>query len=380
MSNELFDFGFVLSQPSSIKIIGIGNGGCKAVEKISLNNNQDVDCLVCNTDASSLERTNVTDKLQLGLTLTGGKGTGSSPECGEESARESIDDIQHKLEDGTQMVLLVACLGGGTGTGATPVIAQIARDMGLLTIAIVTTPALDEGIKRHKQAAIGLRQIHAEVDSVLQIDHDQLIKHIGDMPLSSIIHNSDILLNSVIRGLCNTIILKGNVNVDFADVETVLSESGSFIIALGKGRGARKGMDALEMALESPLLGEDGIVGVDNILLNIIFGKNELTLSEVGEIIDTLQRIAGVDTDIIWGDSENDDLNDEIEIVLIVTGKVIKTYIEKKYLLGDLDQKDMIETPKETENEIKSSKSEMLIDDWFYNQFNQLFEENDSQK
>ncbi|MCL3782417.1 cell division protein FtsZ [Prolixibacteraceae bacterium JC049] len=378
MNEALFDFGFVVTQPSTIKVIGVGGGGCNVVGKMYSKGVANVDCIVCNTDLSALSENEVPDKVQLGISLTEGRGAGNLPERGEEAARESQEEIRSKLEDGTQLVFLVVCLGGGTGTGAAPVIAQIARELGIVTIAVVTTPALAEGKKRHSQAQKGLADLKNNVDSMLQIDGERLLSFYGDLSLSQVFDTSNELLRQTVRGLCNVITLPGDINIDFADVETVLAQSGRFLFGIGRATGKRRGLEALENALNTALLSKQELKKGDNFLLNMVTGDKELTMSEIGKIIDTLQEVAGTNADIIWGNAVNSELGDEVEVTLVVTGKEIKfKELQAKSSAKKQPAKQKIAGQTEEEPE-KKNKSEDLINDWFFKQFNQLFDDDAS--
>lgn len=381
MNNVLFDFGFVVTQPSTIKIIGVGDGGCKVVEKMYTNGMNDVDCLVCNTDLSALAENVVPDKIQLGVSLTEGRGAGNLPQKGEEAARESQEEIRSKLEDGTQLLFLVVCLGGGTGTGAAAVISEIAKDLGILTIAVFTTPALAEGNRRCIQAQEGIHSLKENVDSMLQIDGERLLKFYGDLSPSQIFSMSNELLRQVVVGLCNIVSLTGAINIDFADMETVLEQSGRFLMGTGRATGQDRGLKALNNALKSVLLSKQELKKGDSFLLNMVTGNKELTMSEIGEIIDTLQKMAGMNANIIWGIAEDSKLEDNVEITIVATGDRIVFEDEVTTSVSrEEPQRLQVSTIKNRKKPEKRKKSEDLIDDWFFKQFNQLFDEEMTQK
>jgi cell division protein FtsZ len=277
-----------------------------------------VDFMVCNTDAQALEASPVPVRLQLGTTLTEGLGAGNDPERGKQAALENINDIKNILE-GARMLFITAGMGGGTGTGAAPVIADLARKMDILTIAVVTVPAIVEGQKRFNQAIEGVKKLEPVVDSMLVINNLKLQKIYGKLPASVAFRKADNVICTAVKGVAEIITLHGNINIDFADVKTVLSGSKVFLMGTGAALGEERAMTALEEALHSPMLDSSDIHGAKDILLNIVSGADEITMDEVGKIIDTMQAKAGVDANIIWGTGFDSRLEHQISITVIAT-------------------------------------------------------------
>jgi cell division protein FtsZ len=258
--------------------------------------------------------------VRLGDTLTEGRGAGNMPELGREAASESIDEIRALLEGTTDMVFITACMGGGTGTGAAPVIAEVCKELGILTIAVVTVPAKSEGSKRYNQAIEGVNQIKEHVDSLLVINNDKIREIYGNLPASQAFSKADEILATAVKGIAEIITLHGSINIDFADVSTVLKGSRVFIMGSGYAEGEGRAYRAVEEALESPLLDSNDIYGTDEILLNITSGTDEITIGEIGDIIEHLQDKAGDDANIIWGNGFDDSLGSKICVTIVATG------------------------------------------------------------
>lgn len=320
MTEELVKFQFSRSSPSIIKVAGVGGGGCNAVNHMFESGIKDVDYLVCNTDAQALMNSPVPVKIQLGVTLTEGRGAGNSPEMGEEAARENYEDIKQVLEENTKMLFITAGLGGGTGTGAAPVIAKLAHELGILTIAVVTIPSPAEGKKRYNQAIEGIRKLMEYTDSMLVVCNQKLHSIYGDLPARQAFKLADDIVKTAVKGVAEIITLPGNINIDFADVHTVMHESKVFIMGTGYAKGKERALTAVKAALKSPLLDNNDIFGTRNILLNIISGTEEITIGEIGEIIEYLQREAGQEADIIWGNGYDESIGEEISVTIICTG------------------------------------------------------------
>jgi cell division protein FtsZ len=259
-------------------------------------------------------------KIQLGVTLTEGRGAGNKPEMGEEAARENYADIRNALKENTKMVFITAGMGGGTGTGAAPVIASLARELNFLTIAVVTIPSPSEGKKRFNQAMEGIRKMSQYVDSMLIVSNQRLTTIYGDLPASEAFKRADDIVATAVKGVAEIITIHGNVNIDFTDVQTVMQNSKVFIMGTGYATGKDRAMNAVKQALESPLLDSNDIHGTKNILLNIISGTDEISMGEIGEIIDALQEKAGQDADIIWGNGYDESLGDSISVTILATG------------------------------------------------------------
>ncbi len=322
MSDELINFQFPKATSSIIKVIGVGGGGCNAVSHMCEEGIRGVDYIICNTDSQALETSIVPIKIQLGVTLTEGRGAGNQPEMGEEAARENYEDLKKVLKDNTKMLFIAAGMGGGTGTGAAPVIASLARELDILTIAVVTVPSPSEGKKRYGQAMEGIKKLSESVDSMLVISNQRLHSIYGDLPARQAFKMADNIITTAVKGVAEIITVHGNVNIDYADVKTVMQKSSVFIMGTGYAIGDGRAMEAVNMALESPLLDSNDIFGTKNILLNIISGKAEVTIGEIGEIIETLQERAGQEADIIWGNGYDENLGDKISVTILATGFV----------------------------------------------------------
>jgi len=320
MIDELFNFGLERTNSSIIKVIGVGGGGCNAVKNMFEAGIEGVNFMVCNTDAQAMQNNPVPIRIQLGVTLTGGRGAGNLPEQGEQAAIENLDDIREMLEGTTKMVFITAGMGGGTGTGAAPVIARLARELDILTIAVVTIPSRSEGKRRFDQALEGVEKLREHVDSMLVISNEKLHKIYGNLPASQAFKKADNIITTAVKGVAEIITLHGNINIDFADVSTVMAGSEVFIMGTGLAEGPNRAMNAVRQALESPLLDSSSIRGTKDILLNIISGTEEITMSEIGEIIDYLQDEAGQDATIIWGNGTDPKLGDQISVTIIATG------------------------------------------------------------
>ena len=329
MAEEFVNFNFPKSSSSIIKVLGVGGGGCNAVTHMYKEGIAGVDFILCNTDAQAMENSPVPVKIQLGVTLTEGRGAGNRPEMGEEAARENYDDIKRALEGSTKMLFITAGMGGGTGTGAAPVIAELAKQLDILVIAVVTVPSPAEGKKRHGQALQGIEKLRELVDSMLVINNKKLQKLYGDLPARQAFEKADNIVATAVKGVAEIITVHGNINIDFTDVFTVMSESKVFIMGTGYASGEGRAMNAVNQALESPLLDNNDIFGAKNILLNIISGKEEITMGEIGEIIDTLQERAGQDADIIWGNGYDQSLDSDISITILATGFITKSEAEE---------------------------------------------------
>jgi cell division protein FtsZ len=319
-AEDLLNFGFQHDYHSIIKVVGVGGGGGNAVNHMYRQGIAGVDFLVCNTDAQALDNSPVPVKVQLGVSLTEGRGAGNKPKRGEQAAIENLAEIREVLETGTKMVFITAGMGGGTGTGAAPVIAQLAREMDILTIAVVTLPSVKEGRLRYEQAVEGIKKLERYVDSLLVINNENLHKVYGDLPARAAFAQADNIVAAAVKGCAEIITLHGNINIDFADVNTVMRQSGVFIMGTGFAEGENRAMRAAEEALKSPLLDSNDIYGTENILLNITSGDDEVRMGEIGDIIDYLQNAAGDNANIIWGNGYDPSLGSKISVTIIATG------------------------------------------------------------
>ena len=303
-----------------IKVIGVGGGGSNAVNTMYDRGIQGVDFIICNTDAQALEASPVPVKVQLGMTLTRGQGAGSLPEVGRNAAIESIDEVKKLIGDNTSMVFITAGMGGGTGTGAAPVIAQAAREMDILTVGIVTIPFQFEGKRRTAQAQKGLEQIRESVDTLLIIRNDKLRELYGNLAIRTAFSNADEILCTAAKGIAEVITLTGEINVDMNDVNTVMRNSGRAIMGSGKASGEGRARTAVIEALESPLLNDCDITGAHFVLLNITFGNEEILMDEIMEITDFIQSAAGQSAEVIWGYGVDESLTDDLCVTVIATG------------------------------------------------------------
>ncbi|MCX6257709.1 MAG: cell division protein FtsZ [Bacteroidia bacterium] len=305
---------------STIKVIGVGGGGSNAVNHMYNAGIAEVVFAVCNTDVQALKISPVPIKIQLGATLTGGRGAGNKPETGRMSAVETIDQIDEILKDDTRMVFITAGMGGGTGTGAAPVIAKTARERGILTIGIVTLPFRFEGKRRIDQAIKGIRELQDYVDSLLVINNEKLREMYGNLKISDAFLVADNILTIAARSIAEIITIQGYVNVDFSDIKTVMKDSGLAIMGSATASGEGRAEKAVRNAISSPLLDNNEIAGAKNILLHVSSGTQEVTMDEIGIISDFLQEQAGAQTNIIWGNSINPALGEQLSVTIIATG------------------------------------------------------------
>lgn len=305
---------------SIIKVMGIGGGGSNAVNHMYNQGIQGVDFIVCNTDSQALDMSPVPTKIQLGPSLTEGRGAGSLPHVGKNAAIENLEDIKALLETNTKMIFITAGMGGGTGTGGAPVIAEAARQMGILTVGIVTLPFSFEGRKRRLQADEGINELRKNVDTLLIISNDKLREEYGNLKLTEAFSKADDILTTAAKGIAEIITVAGNINVDFNDVETVMKDSGVAIMGRGVAEGENRAINAVEEALISPLLNDNKIKGASNILLYIAYGEEEISMDEVAEITDYIQQEAGSTAEVIWGHGNDSSLGNKISVTIIATG------------------------------------------------------------
>lgn len=316
--NILFDM--PKSQSNTIKVIGVGGGGSNAVNHMFQQQIKGVDFVICNTDAQALENSPIPNKIQLGANLTSGLGAGANPEIGEQAAKESIIEIQQMLNTQTKMVFITAGMGGGTGTGAAPIIAKIAKDMDILTVGIVTMPFQFEGRMRSKQAQIGIDALRSNVDSLIVINNNKLREVYGNLGFKAGFSKADEVLSTAAKGIAEVITHHYKQNIDLHDAKTVLSNSGTAIMGSAKEAGSSRAKNAIVKALDSPLLNDNKITGAKNVLLLIVSGSNEVTLDEIGEINDYIQTEAGFEANIIMGIGEDESLEDAIAVTIVATG------------------------------------------------------------
>lgn len=318
--DNLEEFNLEDSSDAEIKIIGIGGGGGNALNYMYNMGIRDVDYVICNTDAQALENSLIRKRVQLGATLTEGRGAGNKPDVGRQAALENIEDVKKALGTNTKMVFITAGMGGGTGTGGAPVVAEECHKLGYLTVAIVTIPFRNEGRRRVKQAFEGIKELDKYVDSLLVVNNERIRDMYGDFKISEAFSRADNILATAARGIAEIITVPGYINVDFADVETVMQKSGMAVMGSGVATGENRAEEAIEQALNSPLLNNNDIRGSRNVLLHITSGEKEVTMEEVGRITDYVQNRAGFDADLIWGNGIDENLDEELSVTIIATG------------------------------------------------------------
>ena len=350
----MLNFDLPKNQSSIIKVIGVGGGGSNAVTHMYHQGIKGVDFIICNTDAQAMEASPVPTKIQLGATLTSGLGAGAVPSVGKNAALENKEDIRSILEKNTKMLFITAGLGGGTGTGAAPVIASVARELGILTVAIVTLPFSFEGRKRKQHAEEGIAELKRHVDALLIITNDKLRELYGNLTLRAAFSHADDVLTIAAKGIAELITVTGYINVDFEDVRTVMKDSGVAIMGVGIASGENRASLAIEQAMSSPLLNDDNVEGANNILLYIVSGKDEIKMDEVSEITEYIQAKTKSFTEVIWGNGIDESLEDKISVTVIATGfddehkNKTKPDIKPARIIHSLDGKSgvIVEEPK----------------------------------
>lgn len=310
------------SNNSIIKVIGVGGGGCNAVNEMFRQGIKSVDFMICNTDTQALAISPVVDKLQLGNVITRGLGAGCNPEQGKKAAEESIELIKEKLQGLTEMVFLTAGMGGGTGTGATPVIAKVAKEMGLLTVAVVTLPFRDEGSEFMKRAVLGIRELEKYVDCLLIIDNQKLYKIFGDLTIFEAFPKADTVLSTAVKGIAEIITRPGFINVDFADVRMVMNNSGMALMGSGSAEGDNRAIRAVEEAFSSPLLNDFDLTTARNVLVNITSGKEKgLTMAELSQIMEYVKEYTGNNPEHFKrGVVCDESMGEAISVTIVATG------------------------------------------------------------
>ncbi len=317
---ENISFDLPKNQSNVIKVIGVGGGGSNAINHMFQQGIKGVDFVICNTDAQALENSSIPNKIQLGVSLTEGLGAGANPEVGEQSAVESYEEIKRMLDTNTKMIFITAGMGGGTGTGAAPIIAKMAKELDILTVGIVTIPFQFEGRMRNEQAHLGVERLRAHVDSLIVINNNKLREVYGNLGFKAGFSKADEVLATASRGIAEVITHHYTQNIDLRDAKTVLSNSGTAIMGSANASGNKRAHDAIVKALDSPLLNDNKITGAKNVLLLIVSGKEEITIDEIGEINDHIQQEAGHGANIIMGVGEDESLEDAISVTVIATG------------------------------------------------------------
>jgi cell division protein FtsZ len=349
---ESIAFDLPKNQSNVIKVIGVGGGGSNAINHMFQQGIKGVDFYICNTDAQALQNSGVPNKIQLGLNLTEGLGAGANPDIGEQSALESFDDITNMLDSNTKMVFITAGMGGGTGTGAAPIIAKMAKDLDILTVGIVTMPFQFEGKMRIEQAQTGIENLRAVVDSLIVINNNKLREVYGNLGFKAGFSKADEVLSTAARGIAEVITHHYTQNIDLRDAKTVLSNSGTAIMGSALASGQNRAQDAIRKALDSPLLNDNKITGAKNVLLLIVSGSHEITIDEIGEINDHIQTEAGHGANIIMGVGEDESLEESIAVTIIATGFNVEqqdeiSNTEAKKVVHSLEDSDVISKLKE---------------------------------
>jgi cell division protein FtsZ len=360
-SNKNFGITFDLpkNQSNVIKVIGVGGGGSNAINHMFQQGIKGVDFVICNTDAQALQNSGVPNKIQLGVNLTEGLGAGANPEIGEQAARESMEEIRTMLDTNTKMVFITAGMGGGTGTGAAPVIAKIAKEMDILTVGIVTMPFQFEGKIRIAQAQKGIENLRDHVDSLVVINNNKLREVYGNLGFKAGFSKADEVLSTASRGIAEVITHHYTQNIDLRDAKTVLSNSGTAIMGSSTASGTNRASDAIMKALDSPLLNDNKITGAKNVLLLIVSGSQEITIDEIGEINDHIQSEAGHGANIIMGVGEDESLEESISVTIIATG----FNIDQQDEISNTEIKKVIHSLEDdqTEQELSQEKDPAII-------------------
>ncbi len=376
---ESIAFDLPKNQSNVIKVIGVGGGGSNAINHMFQAGINGVDFVILNTDQQALDNSPVPHKIQLGVSLTEGLGAGANPEVGEQAALESMEEIKAMLDTTTKMIFITAGMGGGTGTGAAPIIAKQAKEMDVLTVGIVTMPFLFEGKMRCKQAQLGIEKLRSNVDSLIVINNNKLREVYGNLGFKAGFSKADEVLATAARGIAEVITHHYTQNIDLRDAKTVLSNSGTAIMGSSIATGSARANEAIMKALDSPLLNDNKITGAKNVLLLIVSGSQEITIDEIGEINDHIQVEAGHGANIIMGVGEDEDLGEAIAVTVIATGfnidqqdnivnteskKIIHTLEDGQKAVQDLTPKNVVHQLTEEEPTAKPvSKSDFLIDD-----------------
>ena len=343
-----FKFNMPKEKSSIIKVLGVGGGGSNAVNYMYSQGIKGVDFIVCNTDLQALEASPIPNKIQLGAGLTQGLGAGANPEIGKQSAMEAIEDIIDTLGVNTKMLFITAGMGGGTGTGAAPIIAKTAREMDILTVGIVTTPFSFEGKRRKDFAFEGIEALKRSVDCLLIISNDKIKQMYGNLPMRQAFAHANEILNTAAKGIAEVITYPGEINVDFEDVKTVMHSSGVALMGSSSASGENRAMEAARTALSSPLLNDSKITGAKNILLNVSSssGNHELLMSEFEEISNYIQEETGFTAEMIIGTSYDESLEDKISVTIIATGFESEPK-ENKIIVGNVDTRIQQNIPDE---------------------------------
>ena len=360
------------NQSNVIKVIGVGGGGSNAINHMFQQGIKGVDFIVCNTDSQALQNSSVPNKIQLGVHLTEGLGAGANPEVGQQSAIESIAEIEKMLDINTKMVFITAGMGGGTGTGAAPVIAQLAKERDILTVGIVTIPFQFEGKVRQEQALLGVERLRKQVDSLIVINNNKLREVYGNLGFKAGFSKADEVLATASRGIAEVITHHYTQNIDLKDAKTVLSNSGTAIMGSATASGETRAKEAIISALDSPLLNDNKITGAKNVLLLIVSGTNEITIDEIGEINDHIQMEAGHNANIIMGVGEDESLGDAVAVTIIATG----FNVEQQNEIVNTEPKKIIHSL-EDEQKLTHNLTQNVIESFHFSQPTSVEKENE---
>lgn len=357
--NEFGNIAFDLpkNQSNVIKVIGVGGGGSNAINYMFQQGIKGVDFVICNTDSQALQNSGVPNKIQLGVNLTEGLGAGANPEVGEQAALESLEDIRRMLDTNTKMVFITAGMGGGTGTGAAPVIAKVAKELEILTVGIVTMPFLFEGKTRNEQAQKGIETLRNHCDSLVVINNNKLREVYGNLGFKAGFSKADEVLSTASKGIAEVITHHYTQNIDLRDAKTVLSNSGTAIMGSATASGKSRAQEAIMKALDSPLLNDNKITGAKNVLLLIVSGSHEITIDEIGEINDHIQNEAGHGANIIMGVGEDEALEEAIAVTIIATG----FNVEQQDEISNTEVKRVIHALEDEEHDVKTKEREPVI-------------------
>jgi cell division protein FtsZ len=358
-TNDFGNIAFDLpkNQSNVIKVIGVGGGGSNAINHMFQQGIKGVDFVICNTDSQALQNSGVPNKIQLGVNLTEGLGAGANPEIGERAAVESLEDIRRMLDTNTKMVFITAGMGGGTGTGAAPVIAKMAKEMDILTVGIVTIPFQFEGKMRNEQAQQGIEKLRKHVDSLIVINNNKLREVYGNLGFKAGFSKADEVLSTASRGIAEVITHHYTQNIDLRDAKTVLSNSGTAIMGSAEASGKTRAQEAIMKALDSPLLNDNKISGAKNVLLLIVSGSQEITIDEIGEINDHIQNEAGQCANIIMGVGEDESLGESIAVTIIATG----FNADQQYEISNTEAKKVVHSLEEENDSDFGKDSEPAI-------------------
>ena len=354
---ESIAFDLPKNQSNVIKVIGVGGGGSNAINHMFQQGIKGVDFYICNTDAQALQNSGVPNKIQLGLNLTEGLGAGANPEIGEQSAVESFEEISRMLDTNTKMVFITAGMGGGTGTGAAPIIAKMAKDLDILTVGIVTMPFQFEGKMRLEQSQKGIEKLRDVVDSLIVINNNKLREVYGNLGFKAGFSKADEVLSTAARGIAEVITHHYTQNIDLRDAKTVLSNSGTAIMGSSLASGQNRAQDAIRKALDSPLLNDNKITGAKNVLLLIVSGSQEITIDEIGEINDHIQNEAGHGANIIMGVGEDESLEESIAVTIIATG----FNVEQQDEISNTETKKVVHSLEEEQDLSASDRDPVII-------------------